>query len=203
MEFLQAAFDGRRDEPAPLLRGVYFTSGTQEGTPIDRLTGALARALGVDQRRAQSLQPVQGRSYFLERLLKEVIFGEALLVAHSPAAARRQCCCECRLCRRRAAGGGDGGACCGRCERRPARDRRDRRRRSPATNRPRAACRWIRSPMMTWRGWRRCWTRRVHCRAAAASRHGCRRWLSQREKLDASARDGISPCAANGRCCRD
>ena len=90
MEFLQAAFGGTRDEPAALLRGVYFTSGTQEGTPIDRLTGALARALGVDQTRAQTLQPVQGRSYFLERLLKEVIFGEALLVARSPAAARRR-----------------------------------------------------------------------------------------------------------------
>ena len=90
MEFLQAAFGGTRDDPAALLRGVYFTSGTQEGTPIDRLTGTLARALGVDQTRAPTLQPVQGRSYFLERLLKEVIFGEALLVAHGPAAARRR-----------------------------------------------------------------------------------------------------------------
>ena len=90
MEFLNGAFDRTRDEPTVLLRGVYFTSGTQEGTPIDRLTGALARALGVDQTRAPTLQPVQGRSYFLERLLKEVIFGEALLVARGPAAARRR-----------------------------------------------------------------------------------------------------------------
>ena len=90
MEFLQAAFGGTRSDPAPLLRGVYLTSGTQEGTPIDRLTGALARAFGVDQTRAPSLQPVQGRSYFLERLLKDVIFGEAMLVSHSPAAARRR-----------------------------------------------------------------------------------------------------------------
>ena len=43
--------------PAPLLRGVYITSGTQEGTPIDRLTGAMARAFGIDQTRAHSLQP--------------------------------------------------------------------------------------------------------------------------------------------------
>ncbi len=87
MEFLHAAFG--TGGPAPLLRGVYFTSGTQEGTPIDRLTGALARALGVDQTRTQTLQPVQGRSYFLERLLKEVIFGEAMLVASGVAGARR------------------------------------------------------------------------------------------------------------------
>ncbi len=90
MEFLQEACGATRDEPAAMLRGVYFTSGTQEGTPFDRLTGTLARALGVDQTRTQNLQPVQGRSYFLERLLKEVIFGEALLVAHSPAATRRR-----------------------------------------------------------------------------------------------------------------
>jgi type VI secretion system protein ImpL len=89
-EFLHAAFDHTPDDPARLLRGVYFTSGTQEGTPFDRLTGTLARALGVDQTRTQALQPVQGRSYFLERLLKQVIFGEALLVAHSPAATRRR-----------------------------------------------------------------------------------------------------------------
>ena len=90
IEFLHTAFDSRRDEAAPLLRGVYFTSGTQEGTPFDRLTGTLARAFGVDPTGTHSLQPVQGRSYFLERLLKDVIFGEALLVTHSPAAARRK-----------------------------------------------------------------------------------------------------------------
>ena len=50
-EFLQEAFGGSRLDPAPMLRGVYFTSGTQEGTPIDRLTGVLARAFGMDQRR--------------------------------------------------------------------------------------------------------------------------------------------------------
>ncbi len=90
VEFLTAAFGGTGDDPAVLLRGVYFTSGTQEGAPIDRLTGTLARALGMDQTRAPTLRAVQGRSYFLERLLKEVIFGEALLVAHGPAAARRR-----------------------------------------------------------------------------------------------------------------
>ena len=90
MDFLQAAFGGTRSDPAPRLRGIYITSGTQEGTPIDRLVGTLARAFGVEQTRTQSLQPKHGRSYFLERLLKNVIFGEAMLVAHSPAAVRRR-----------------------------------------------------------------------------------------------------------------
>ena len=51
-----------------MLRGVYFASGTQEGTPIDRLTGTLVRTFGLDQRRAAALRPEQGRSYFLGTL---------------------------------------------------------------------------------------------------------------------------------------
>ena len=47
-EFLTEAFGGSRLDPAPLLRGAYLTSGTQEGTPIDRLTGAMARSFGID-----------------------------------------------------------------------------------------------------------------------------------------------------------
>jgi type VI secretion system protein ImpL len=89
-EFLQAAFGGAGEKPAPLLRGVYLTSGTQEGTPIDRLIGTLSRSFGLDQRRAASPRPVQGRSYFLGRLLRDVIFGEAMLVSRNPAAARRR-----------------------------------------------------------------------------------------------------------------
>ena len=45
-DFLRAVFSGGGTvEAAPLLRGVYFTSGTQEGTPIDRVMGALGRSL--------------------------------------------------------------------------------------------------------------------------------------------------------------
>ena len=59
-EFLTEAFGGSRLDPAPVLRGVYLTSGTQEGTPIDRLTGAMARSFGIDAQRAQTLRPEQG-----------------------------------------------------------------------------------------------------------------------------------------------
>ncbi|WBO58385.1 type VI secretion system membrane subunit TssM [Acidocella sp. MX-AZ03] len=89
-EFLAEAFGGSALDPAPYLRGVYFTSGTQEGTPIDRLTGALTRAFGIDQRRAPSLRAASGRSYFLSRLLQEVIFGEAMLAGQNPAQRRRR-----------------------------------------------------------------------------------------------------------------
>jgi type VI secretion system protein ImpL len=90
VEFLTEAFGGSTLDPAPYLRGVYFTSGTQEGTPIDRLTGALARSFGIDQRRAPSLRAASGRSYFLGRLLKDVIFYEAMLAGLNPAQKRRR-----------------------------------------------------------------------------------------------------------------
>jgi type VI secretion system protein ImpL len=89
-EFLLAAFGGSRLDPAPLLRGVYLTSGTQNGTPIDRLTGAMAQAFGMRERRLPSLVPEQGRSYFVKRLLRQVVFGEAMLVSEPPGAARRR-----------------------------------------------------------------------------------------------------------------
>lgn len=58
-----------------LLRGVYFTSGTQEGTPIDRLLGSIGRRFGA----ADAVMTPQGpgKAYFVERLLKEVMIGES------------------------------------------------------------------------------------------------------------------------------
>jgi type VI secretion system protein ImpL len=88
--FVDEAFGGTRLDPAPFLRGIYFASGTQEGSPIDRLAGSLARSFGIDQRRAALLRPVEGRGYFLETLLKRVVFGEAMLVVRNPRAARRR-----------------------------------------------------------------------------------------------------------------
>jgi type VI secretion system protein ImpL len=64
VEFLREAFGGSRLDPAPMLRGFYFTSGTQEGTPFDRLTGFLARSFGIDQRGAAILRPKQGAATF-------------------------------------------------------------------------------------------------------------------------------------------
>jgi type VI secretion system protein ImpL len=89
-EFLTQAFTGTKLDPAPFLRGVYMSSATQEGTPIDQLTGMLARAFGVDQKRAPSLRPVAGRSYFLRRLVSDVVLGEALLVSTNSARQRRR-----------------------------------------------------------------------------------------------------------------
>ncbi|MDB5414616.1 MAG: ImcF domain protein, partial [Rubritepida sp.] len=81
-EFTQAAFGGSKLDPAPFLRGVYFTSGTQEGTPLDRLAGALSRSFGLDPTRPAAVMGQKGRAYFLARTLKDVVFNEARLAAN-------------------------------------------------------------------------------------------------------------------------
>lgn len=87
-DFLTDIFEESRFEERQILRGVYFTSGTQEGTPIDRLMMGMARAFGIGRQAIGSGQG-QGRSYFLTRLLQGVIFPEAGIVSHDDRVERR------------------------------------------------------------------------------------------------------------------
>jgi type VI secretion system protein ImpL len=81
--FLDAAFGRPGEGEAPFVRGVYFTSGTQEGSPIDRVLGTLARSFNLE-RKVQPPAPGTGKSFFLRRLLREVILAEAGLAAVDP-----------------------------------------------------------------------------------------------------------------------
>jgi type VI secretion system protein ImpL len=73
--FVTEVFASTRFERAIQLRGVYFTSGTQEGTPVDRLLGALGRRFGMAP---SSVAPgTRGKAYFIERLLKDVVVPES------------------------------------------------------------------------------------------------------------------------------
>ena len=86
----------------------------------------MVRAFGLDQRRAAALRPQQGRSYFLGRLVSQVILGEAMLVSEPPAApVRRRIADPCRLlCRRGFADPGRRRLADRQPVGRPARDRR-------------------------------------------------------------------------------
>lgn len=87
-DFLTEVFQDNRYEQRQMLRGVYFTSGTQEGTPIDRLMLSMARTFGIG-RQAIGTGSGQGRSYFLTRLFERVIFREAGLVSADDKVERR------------------------------------------------------------------------------------------------------------------
>jgi type VI secretion system protein ImpL len=73
--FLADVFNPSKFESASMLRGVYFTSGTQEGTAFDRVMGAIKRYLQVNAPPAPP--PGPGKSYFLKELLQQVIFRDA------------------------------------------------------------------------------------------------------------------------------
>jgi len=70
-----------------MLRGVYFSSGTQEGTPIDRLMGSMAESFGLD-REATASPGARGKSYFIANLLKKVVFREKNLAGSDRKAER-------------------------------------------------------------------------------------------------------------------
>ncbi len=74
--FLKDIFRPSRFDSPVMLRGVYFTSGTQEGTPIDRIMGSLARSFGLNQQAVPSFGG-QNRAYFITDLLKKVVIPEA------------------------------------------------------------------------------------------------------------------------------
>ena len=74
-QFVTDVFGSTRFDQQVLLRGVYFTSGTQEGTPIDRLLGAIGRRFAVAP---DAISPGgRGKAYFIERLLKDVLLAES------------------------------------------------------------------------------------------------------------------------------
>ncbi|MCT7374145.1 type VI secretion system membrane subunit TssM [Chelativorans salis] len=83
-------FGESRYEESPWLRGVYLTSATQEGAPIDRLTAALSSSFGLPPPRTMPAPRIEKRSFFLKNLLTEVIFREAGLGTFDPAAERRR-----------------------------------------------------------------------------------------------------------------
>ncbi|MDG1282044.1 MAG: type VI secretion system membrane subunit TssM [Pseudorhodobacter sp.] len=87
-DFLKEVFQENKFEHRQMLRGVYFTSGTQEGTPIDRLMMGMARTFGIG-RQAIGSGKGTGRSFFLTRLFEQVIFREAGLVSADDKVERR------------------------------------------------------------------------------------------------------------------
>jgi type VI secretion system protein ImpL len=87
-DFLNRIFEPTRYHATATLRGFYFTSGTQEGTPFDALIGAMQKSYGVESFGAAGFSG-SGRSYFLHDLMTKVIFGEAGWVSTNIAAVRR------------------------------------------------------------------------------------------------------------------
>src|SRR6195256_4347761 len=87
-DFLNQIFEPTRYHVNASLRGFYFTSGTQQGTPIDQLIGSLARTFGAEEVSAGAYHG-SGKSFFLTNLIMKVIIGEADWVSTDRGAVRR------------------------------------------------------------------------------------------------------------------
>jgi type VI secretion system protein ImpL len=86
-EFLAQAFGTQVNHRPLQLRGIYFTSGTQEGNPIDPVLAAMERTFRLERGTAAPMAGT-GKSFFVTRLLREVAFAEQGLAAveHAPSA---------------------------------------------------------------------------------------------------------------------
>ncbi|WP_308917896.1 type VI secretion system membrane subunit TssM [Jannaschia sp. LMIT008] len=86
-EFLRRVFEPTRFASNAILRGFYFASGTQEGTPIDQVLGAIDA--GPEPLLGAGFLSGRGKSFFLRDLLEKVIFAERDWVGHDRRAVRR------------------------------------------------------------------------------------------------------------------
>jgi len=88
-EFVSNLFIENVFKETPLMRGVYFTSGTQEGRPIDRVMSAMAEAFGQPEVQLPAPQ-VEAKSYFLRDMFARVVFEDADVAVRSPEEVSRQ-----------------------------------------------------------------------------------------------------------------
>jgi type VI secretion system protein ImpL len=83
--FMVNAFQG-----TPIFRGFYFTSGTQEGRPLDRVLARMGHAMGIRPPEAAVQQVVESKSYFLHDVFMNVVFPDGDIAARSQSEIRRQ-----------------------------------------------------------------------------------------------------------------
>ncbi|WP_096787839.1 type VI secretion system membrane subunit TssM [Rhodobacter sp. CZR27] len=87
---IETVFGESRYEDSPWLRGFYFTSATQEGSPIDRMLGEMSEAFGITSPPSERRSHGEPRSYFLNGLLADLVFREAGLGRFDRAAEERR-----------------------------------------------------------------------------------------------------------------
>jgi type VI secretion system protein ImpL len=75
IDLTAALFDKSVYQEGPIMRGVYFTSGTQEGSPIDRVMASMAEAFGVRPQMV-SEPATKPKSYFVRDLFQKVVFPD-------------------------------------------------------------------------------------------------------------------------------
>ncbi|RLB60207.1 MAG: type VI secretion system membrane subunit TssM, partial [Deltaproteobacteria bacterium] len=75
--------------PTPILRGFYFTSGTQEGKPLDRVVGAMGRAFGLRPVDQDDAVAGESKSFFLTDVFRHIVFPDQDIAARTEDEVRR------------------------------------------------------------------------------------------------------------------
>jgi len=88
--FAELLFHQNPYQENPFFRGFYFTSGTQEGHPIDRIIENVGRASGLQGLIQDSREPVEAQSYFIKNLFTDVIFPDRVLASPSTTVFRQR-----------------------------------------------------------------------------------------------------------------
>ncbi len=89
-QLVTTLFAGNVYKETPIVRGVYFTSGTQEGRPIDRVMSAMAEAFGVAPQLPAAEPVTEAKSYFLRDVFAQVVFPDKNMAVRTRFAANRQ-----------------------------------------------------------------------------------------------------------------
>lgn len=87
-EIAPELFSTSRFSASPLLRGIYFTSATQDGKPFDRLVHALRQGSPMPSPQKAAVAG-EGKAYFFRDLLAKVVFTEAHITGSDKRAERR------------------------------------------------------------------------------------------------------------------
>jgi type VI secretion system protein ImpL len=90
-DFLSQCFTAGGTSAVPNLRGFYFTSGVQEGKPLDRVVGVMGRAFGLKLAEDQESEATkEGKSYFLKDVFTGIIFPDQYIAAVTAGELRRR-----------------------------------------------------------------------------------------------------------------
>jgi type VI secretion system protein ImpL len=81
--FIEVLFHQNPYQENPFFRGCYFTSGTQEGSPIDRIIDSVRQAAGLKSADGGGQSHLEPKSYFIKKLFTDVIFPDQPLASPS------------------------------------------------------------------------------------------------------------------------
>ncbi len=90
VQFMELLFRKHPYQESPIFRGFYFTSGTQEGRPIDQVINAMLAGFGGQAAEVAHVEPSQPKSYFIEKVFDRVMFPDRNLAGPSAEDERRR-----------------------------------------------------------------------------------------------------------------